>query len=152
MRIPLRYVFSQVNSALIFPRAKISGKTKLLIFICLPLLFSCTSKKEDALNIIPPVTSPLSGDYIGFGVITESFTHITESPNEVSVSAGYIRRGAVVNIIKRQAVKTDSGFISWVLIEENADVSAASGWLKENVMMIYDTKSQAETASESMGR
>ena len=50
-------------------------------------------------------------------------------------------------------------FVTWVLTDENAhgasaDVSrgtaAPSGWLKEEVMNIYDNESQAKTASETM--
>jgi len=106
----------------------------------------CTANKEES-PIIPPVTSPLSRDCIGFGVIKDSFTHVMLDPAEDSNSTGYLRRGSLVRIVRRQAIRTQSGFVSWVLIEEQEH-----GWLKEEVMDIYENESQARTASESMVR
>jgi len=122
---------------------------------------SCSSNKEEA-PLIPPETSPLTGDYIGFGVITASFTHITSDPSENSDSLGYLRRGSLVKIIRRQIIRTSEGFISWVLIDGEQEGSRSGqtestlavqqGWLKEDVMVIYNNESQARTASESVLR
>jgi hypothetical protein len=119
---------------------------QLLLLIVIISLCSCGIKKDEN-PVIPPVTSPLSRDYIGYGVITDSFTHISEDPAEDSRSMGYLRRGSLVKIIRRQAVKTTSGFVSWVLIDDQQH-----GWLKEEVMDIYDSESKAKTASESVTR
>jgi len=107
---------------------------------------SCSAQKEEA-PIIPPVTSPFSRDYIGYGVITASYTHVTEEPEEGSVSMGYLRRGSLVRLKQRRTVKTGNSSVSWVLIEE-----PASGWLKEEVMDVYDNESRAKTAAESIAR
>ena len=119
---------------------------QLSLLICLLILCSCNAGKEES-PIIPPLTSPLSRDYIGFGVITSSFTHVTAEPADNSVSQGYLRRGSLVRVLKRQAIKTGSGFVSWVLIEGNQQ-----GWLKEEAMDIYESEGQARTAAESMSR
>ncbi|MDR0302849.1 MAG: hypothetical protein LBI04_11140 [Treponema sp.] len=116
------------------------GQLLLLVVLC-----TCTAKKEA--SVIPPVTSPFSRDYIGFGVVTESFTHITSDPSEDSPSIGYLRRGSLVRILRRQTIKVADVFTSWVLIEGDRH-----GWLKEDVMDIYDSENQAKTASESMSR
>jgi hypothetical protein len=110
------------------------------------LLFSCDSKKEE-IQVVPPITSPLSGDYIGFGVITESFTHVTADPSQDSPSIGYLRRGSRVRIIRLQIIKTQGGFSSWVLTD-----GQQQGWLKEDVMDIYTNENQAITASELLSR
>jgi hypothetical protein len=114
------------------------------------LLFSCHTKKEE-IHVIPPVTSPLSGEYIGFGVIKESFTHITADPAQDSPSIGYLRRGSCVRIIRRQIIKTNDAFISWVLTDGNQQ-GAQQGWLKEDVVDIYKNENQALTASELLSR
>jgi len=119
---------------------------QLLLFFFTIVLCSCLLKKEES-PVIPPETSPLSQDYIGYGVITNSFTHITADPSEDSPSQGYLRRGSLVRIIRRQSVKTGNVFVSWVLIEDSQ-----YGWLKEEVMDIYSSENQAKTASESMTR
>jgi len=119
---------------------------QLFILLGLTLLYACYAKKEET-PVIPPVTAPLSRGYIGFGVITASFTHVTADPAEDSPSMGYLRRGSLVRVIRRQAVKTSGGFVSWVLTEGNQQ-----GWLKEEVMDIYETEGQARTAAESMIR
>jgi hypothetical protein len=119
----------------------ILGQLLLLLALC-----TCTAKKEES-SVIPPVTSPFSREHIGFGVITESFTHITSDPSEDSVSIGYLRRGSMVRILRRQTIKNSGAFVSWVLID-----GTHHGWLKEEVMDIYDSENQAKTASESMSR
>jgi hypothetical protein len=134
MRITVKQSQGQLSFLLIF--------TALLLF----LLCSCDPKKEE-FHVIPPVTSPLSGDYIGFGVITDSFTHITSDPSQDSPSIGYLRRGSRVRIVRRQIIKTRDGFISWVLTDGNQQ-----GWLKEDVMDIYNNENQAITASELLSR
>jgi hypothetical protein len=119
---------------------------QLFLLLCISALNVCTANKEES-PVIPPVTSPLSRDYIGFGVIKDSFTHVTIDPAEDSRSMGYLRRGSLVRILRRQTIRTPAGFVSWVLIEEDLQ-----GWLKEEVMDIYDNESQARTAAESMIR
>jgi hypothetical protein len=120
------------------------GFSQLLLLCCLAFLYSCTGKGEDV-HVIPPVTSPLSRDYIGFGVINASFTHVTADPLDDSPSMGYLRRGSFVRIVRRQSVRNGDSFQSWVLID-----GSQYGWLKEEVMDIYNSESQAITASESM--
>ena len=101
--------------------------------------------------MVPPVTSPLTRDYIGFGVIKDSFTHICADPVDDSPSLGYLRRGSLVKVVRRQVVKTKDGFISWVLTDAGTGSNAhQQGWLKEEVMDIYENESQAKTASESL--
>ena len=124
-----------------------------LLFIIFNLS-SCKANREEK-PVIPPVTSPLTRDYIGFGVITASFTHINEDPAEDSRSLGYLRRGSLVRIIRRQIIKTQDEYVSWVLTDGKqdgfeSDKNAAQGWLKEDVMEIYNNESQAKTASEAM--
>jgi hypothetical protein len=127
MRITVKHIFGQ-----------------LLLLFCIASLCVCSAKKDEA-PVIPPLTSPLSGDYIGYGVITDSFTHITAEPSEDSPSLGYLRRGSLVRIIKRQTVRTGGAFVSWVQME-----SDQNGWLKEEVMDIYNSENQAKIASESV--
>ena len=103
--------------------------------------------KKEEMTVSPPVTSPLSREYIGYGVITASFTHITGDPTESSPSLGYLRRGSVVRIIKRQSVGRN--FDSWVQLETEDN---ERGWLKEDIMNIYNSESQAKTASELLSR
>jgi hypothetical protein len=117
---------------------------QLLLLLTVASFFSCIGRKDES-PVIPPVTSPLSRDYIGYGVITASFTHITPEPSQDSASLGYLRRGALVRIIKRQNVRVGGVYESWVQIDGDQN-----GWLKEEIMDIYNTESQAKTASESI--
>jgi hypothetical protein len=119
---------------------------QLLLLITVMSVLACSGRKDET-PVIPPVTSPLSRDYIGYGVITDSFTHITPEPSQDSASLGYLRRGSLVRIIKRQNVKTGNVYESWVQVD-----GVQNGWLKEEVMDIYNTESQAKTASESILR
>ncbi|MCL2764862.1 MAG: hypothetical protein FWD40_06230 [Treponema sp.] len=130
---------------------------QLCLLSCIIFIICSCGINRDETPVIPPETSPLSGDYIGFGVITSSFTHITSDPSEDSSSLGYLRRGTLVRIIRRQVLRTPEGFVSWVLTDGNHDdnfrlSNSMTGWLKEEVMDIYNNESQARTASESMSK
>jgi len=122
------------------------GLGQLLLVLCFAALCACVKKTEEN-PVIPPVTSPLSTGYIGFGVITASFTHISAEPAEDSESIGYLRRGSLVRVLRRQTVKSGGAFASWVLTEGNQ-----RGWLKEEVLDIYENENQAKTASDTMPR
>ena len=117
-----------------------------ILLICAFTVIACNGKKEEV-PVIPPVTAPLSGNYIGFGVITVSYTHISGEPEEGSASLGYMRGGAVVQVLERKTVTSGKSPCSWVLIQESQ-----RGWLKEEVMDIYDNESRAKTAAQSMSR
>ena len=113
-------------------------------------LTACEVKKEET-PVIPPLTSPLSQSFIGYGVVNVSYTRVTARPEEDNsgddASPGYLRRGSVVCILQRRMVKNQNRNESWVLVE-----GSSTGWLKEALVDIYDNESQAVTASESMGR
>jgi len=120
---------------------------QLCLLLCIIALGSCSANREEK-PVIPPETSPLTKGYIGFGVITTSFTHVNEDPTDDSQSLGYLRRGSLVRIIRRQVVRTPEGFVSWVL----TDSQVRQGWLKEEVMDIYNSESQARTAADSLSK
>jgi hypothetical protein len=82
-------------------------------------------------------------------VITASFTHISAEPGDSSHSLGYLRRGSLVKIVKRQTIRVNNNFVSWVQLDIN-DIQ--NGWLEESVMNIYSSEGQAKTASESILR
>jgi hypothetical protein len=123
--------------------------------VFLVLVSACDRRKEET-PVIPPLTSPLSQTFIGFGVVNVSYTRVAAQPEEDnaagnfaedSASPGYLRRGSVICILQRRLVKNQGKPESWVLVD-----GSCTGWLKESLVDIYDTESQARTASESMGR
>jgi len=146
MRITINYIPGQFPKSVCF----------FLLFLFFITLYSCGVNREET-PVIPPETSPLSRNYIGFGVITTSFTHILSDPHENTASLGYLRRGSLVKVIRRQILRTPEGFISWVLVAGNQEggnqsfaLSEVQGWLREGVMEIYNNESQARIASESI--
>jgi len=120
------------------------------ILFALFCMAACDGKKEET-PVIPPLTSPLSRSFVGYGVVNVSYTRVTAQPEEDApegnISGGYLRRGTVVRILQRSLVKSQDRLESWVLVE-----GAGRGWLKEALVDIYDSEPQARTASESMGR
>jgi len=134
---------------------------------------ACSEKKEET-PVIPPLTSPLSGSFVGYGVVNVSYTRVTASPEE-AVSAGavseeeaplgaaapagansgsYLRQGSVVRILQRRQVNNQDKLESWVQVDGSSGNAgnAGLGWLRESLVDVYDSESQARTASESMGR
>jgi len=119
------------------------------------LITACDRKKEER-PVIPPLTSPLSQSFIGYGVVNVSYTRVSAQPEEDhsagnlaedTSSPGYLRRGSVIRILRRRLVRNQEKPESWVLVS-----GSCTGWLRESLVDIYDTESQAHTASESMGK
>ena len=141
-----------------------------VIFAAFLVLLSvgCRRSSEE-LPVMPPATHPLAREYIGFGVVNGSFTHLLSEPGSGGVSHGYLRRGTVVRIIERRQVINRGISESWVLAEGNyqgnsdsrgssdarrsSDARGADGilgWLQEAAVDIYDRESRASTASKAM--
>jgi hypothetical protein len=110
-----------------------------------------SGRGSDALPVMPPLTHPLTREYIGFAVVTVSFTHLLSDIGPEGVSQTYLRRGTVVRIIERRQFINRNSNESWVLAEANYSTNAARGWLNEAALEIYDTESRALTASNIMG-
>ena len=111
---------------------------------------ACNGKKEET-PVTPPLTSPLSQSFIGFGVVNVLYTRLAAHPGddnpEEHASGGYLRRGAVVSILERRLIKNQENSESWLMVEGDG-----RGWLRESLVDIYDSESQADTASEAIGR
>jgi hypothetical protein len=126
-----------------------------VLFLFMPvLLFSC-QRSSGGLPLTPPPTHPLVRDFIGYGVVNTSFTHIMDEPGRESVSIGYLRKGALVKIIERRAVSGRENAEFWVYIDGMNQVTfepGTAGWLNESALDVYDSKARALTASETMIR
>ena len=116
-------------------------------------LTSCRRGSEE-LPVVPPPTNPLSREYIGFGVVNVSFTHLLDESGTEGVSLGYLRRGTVVRIIERRYLINRGNEETWVFVEGNfrGQGSVSRGWLPETVLVIYDSESRANTASRTMSQ
>ena len=123
---------------------------RLFLLFSLGFLLGCTRSAEE-LPVTPPVTAPLTRDFIGYGVLTASFTHLLDRPGPEGASLAYLRRGTVVRIIERRFFLNRDGAEFWVLAEGNYEEGLSSqGWLRESALEIYDNESRARTASRSM--
>jgi hypothetical protein len=124
----------------------VSSGSLLLLFL---VLVSCNRFLSDSgsgeIPVIPPPTPPLSRPFIGYGVISVSYTHVVAEPNQAGFSLGYLRKGSVVEVLERIQV-THGGIVeSWVFVS-----GTYQGWLREDVIQVYDNPAQAQTASASM--
>ena len=140
----------------------------LLLLICsLFLLIAGCRRSSDEVSVTPPETRPLAREYIGYGVVNVSFTHLLSEPGEAGVSGAYLRRASVVRIIERCSLMNRGNSESWVLVEGNyegtggvtgaettrewSDGAAGSrGWLAESTLDVFDNESQAITASRAL--
>ena len=98
---------------------------------------------------MPPVTHPLAREYVGYGVVNVSFTHLLSEPGSGGASQGHLRRGTVVRIIERRQIIDNENSVSWVLAQPAAE-APVRGWLQEATVDIYDRESRAITASRAM--
>jgi len=128
-----------------------------LVFLALPLLlalvFTNCHRRADELPITPPATNPLAREYIGYGVVIVSFTHILSESGPSGVSQGYLRRGTVVRIIERRNVINRGRNEFWVLAEANYQTGdALQGWLQASAIEVYDNEDRANTASKTVNQ
>jgi mannose-6-phosphate isomerase-like protein (cupin superfamily) len=115
----------------------------MLIILISTVLLSC-SKNKDIL-IVPPSAPPLTRSVIGYGMLTDSYTHILDQPQQGAVSLGYLREGTIVPVLERRMIEQNKKTESWVFIKGNYE-----GWLKEESIVIYENEAQAKTASASL--
>jgi len=123
----------------------------ILFFLMLPL-YNCRRSTEE-LPLQPPITHPLTREYIGYGVVNVSFAHLLIEPGAGGSSRGYLRRGTVVRILERRPLKIGAVSELWVLVEGNYGSLAETlspGWLQENTVEVFDNESRAITASKMM--
>ncbi|MDR2444897.1 MAG: hypothetical protein LBD44_03030 [Spirochaetaceae bacterium] len=117
-----------------------------LFAACLLALSASTCKRnsfED--EIVLPLTRPLSRYVIGYGVVNANYTHILDKQGDDGKSIGFLRRGAVVEILERRPVLRSDKAEIWVLAS-----GSYKGWLKESELRVYPSRAQAQTASESI--
>ncbi|MDR3161558.1 MAG: hypothetical protein LBU28_08100 [Spirochaetaceae bacterium] len=106
-------------------------------------LASCAGKAEEG-PVRPPPTPPLTRSVIGYGVVSASYTQVFQEPVP-GESLGYLRRGSLVRVLERRRVSHGGLRESWILVEGNY-----RGWLKEEMLRIYDNEARARTAAESI--
>ncbi|MDR0554580.1 MAG: hypothetical protein LBG76_07270 [Treponema sp.] len=116
---------------------------QVLIAVSILTMGACVRHSQDTLSIEPPPNPPLSRPVIGYGVISASYTHVAARPGEEGVSLGYLRKSSIVEVLERRPVNKGETVEIWVLVE-----GTYRGWLKEEVIRIYDNEAQARTATE----
>jgi hypothetical protein len=132
------------------------------VFFLALLVVSCTGKtvfsppKKNGSAIAPPPTPLLSRSVIGYGVVGVTYTVILSEPSPSGFSLGHLRKGDILEIVERRRVNNSGLTESWVLVRDllNGDSlkgGGASGWLRENVIQIYDNEARARTAARFSG-
>jgi hypothetical protein len=122
-----------------------SNHGQVLVFFMAALVLGACTRTYEEIPVTLPATPPLSRSVIGYGVMSNSYTHIQNEPSQGSVSLGYLRRGSVTEILERRSIINRGTPESWIRIN-----GPYRGWIKEEGVLIYDNEAQAWTASESL--
>lgn len=93
--------------------------------------------------ILPPSTPPLSRSVIGYGVISASYIHVMSEPSPAGFALGYLRKSSVVEVLERRSVNNGGVTEFWVLVG-----NSPLGWIREDVIHVYDSEARARTAAE----
>jgi hypothetical protein len=112
-----------------------------LLIVLVTICSACTRSSGEQIITLPP-TFPLSRQVVAYGVVNVSFTKLTDKPAPESASASYLRKGSIVQILERRSVTVGVKSENWVLVDEPA------GWIRETEIDLYESESQAQTASE----
>jgi hypothetical protein len=118
-----------------------------LIVLALSLVSCFPIKGTGEIVVMPPATPPLSRQSLGYAVISASYTHVVAEPNEGGLSLGYLRRGSIVEVLERRSLSRGEIAESWVFV-----AGAYRGWLRENVIQVYDNEERAKTAAELLAQ
>ena len=114
------------------------------IFLAALVCASCGGESAEVILTLPE-TPPLTRTVIGYGVISSSYTHVAAEPSSTGLSLGYMRNGAIVEVLERRSVNRDGAVESWVFVG-----GTYRGWLREDVIQVYTSEAQAATAAESL--
>jgi hypothetical protein len=140
-------VTKPINRGIFFIIMRIDGLVyhgQGLILLAALFFFSCAGNSDEK-PIIPPETPLLSRTVIGYGVISASYTHVAAEPNASGLSRGYLRRGSIVEVLERRSVNTQGTLESWIFVG-----GSYQGWLREDLIQVYDNEARARTAAESL--
>jgi hypothetical protein len=118
-----------------------------LIILALFLVSCFPNTGTGEIVVMPPATPPLSRQSLGYGVISASYTHVVAEPNQAGLSLGYLRRGSIVEVLERRSLNRGETAESWVFV-----AGAYRGWLREDVIQVYDNEARAKTAAESFSQ
>ena len=137
-----------------------AGKSSRFILIISLVLFSSVSgcnRQTEELPVLPVTTHPLIREYVGYGVVNVSFTHLLTEPGPTGTSRGYLRRGTVVRIIERRQVNIRGNPELWVHAEGNYEGipgagNSVQGWLHVETVDVFDNESRARTASKTINQ
>jgi hypothetical protein len=127
--------------------AKCAPKYFLITFILLSVLLAsvaCTARNGN-IGLLPPETSPLSRELIGFGVVSVLYTRLNSEPSSESAASGQTRIGEIVRVLERRILREDDGSESWLLVEGDS-----SGWIREEMVGMYENEAQARAAAQAM--
>jgi hypothetical protein len=114
------------------------------VFLAALVCASCGGESAEVILTLPE-TPPLTRTVIGYGVISSSYTHVAAEPSSTGLSLGYMRKGAIVEVLERRSVNRDGAVESWVFVG-----GTYRGWLREDVIQVYTSEAQAATAAESL--
>jgi len=125
----------------------------LLVTVLAVLVANCNRAEPEA-PPMPPVSHPLSRQFIGYGVITASFAHLFTESGGTDASLGYLRRGTIVNIVERRQLLNRETLEVWLLTEESDPVSGnpSRGWISGSMLAMFDNKAQAATAARDLAQ
>lgn len=118
------------------------NQTRLALAALFCISLAACARRHPSDEVIPPLTSPLSRPVIGYGVISSSYTHVLDKRGDDGTALGLLRRGSIVEILERRPVVRGDKAESWVFASGNF-----SGWLREEEVRVYSSRSQAETDS-----
>lgn len=122
----------------VVPKSQAAALVLFLFFSCLP------GEREIPL---PPETSLLSRQALGYGVVTASYIRALSEPGGDGVSLGYAREGVIVTVVERRLIRTEDRTEYWVLVEDGT-----TGWLPETALDIYPSEAKARTAARAFIR
>jgi len=112
----------------------------------LALLFvAACSGRGDGGSALPPETRPISRPGVGYGVVSVPHARLGAEPSSAAAAAGHARMGDVLRVSERRVVREGAGSAAWLLAE-----GEESGWIREELVHVYDNEQQARSAARSM--
>jgi len=121
----------------------------ILAVACIAVFPSCSGRRG-ASAVLPPETSPLSQEHIGYGVVDALFARLLAEPAPPGATegaaTGHARMGSVARVLERRIARGGGASESWLLIEEIGD-GGHSGWIREEMVRVYANEPQARAAA-----